>query len=157
MVSNDSGTVTPAATEMLHCASDLQKALSLSINHSLFPWAWTQASKWWHHWPNRGKAHIKYGLMAPWVLFGGDFSTAVSPKSKYPNPRASKKRRGKNMGFAHHQLNPREKQSTHLDQIWTPCWTEAGFSSAQTLHSFNVIKGWSNVSDLMIGRRLWHQ
>lgn len=50
-----------------------------------------------------------------------------------------------------------EKQSTHLDQIWTPCWREAGFSSAQTRHSFNVIKGWSNVSHLMIGGCLWPQ
>ena len=98
--------------------------------------------KGWHQWPIRGKVHDKYRITAPWVLFGRDSSTAVSPKSKYlGNPRASEKSRGKSKGFAHHRLNPGKKQSTHLDQIWTPCWREAGFSSVQARHSFNVIKG----------------
>lgn len=125
---------------------------SASLRCMLFLLARTRTRKGWHRWPIRGKAHDKYGFTAPWVLFGGDSSTAVSAKSKYlGNPQASEKSRGKNKGFAHHRLNPREKQSTHPDQIWTPCWREAGFSSAQTCHSFNVIKGWSNVSHLVIG------
>lgn len=124
--------------------------IRFSKNLSVFPSTRARTKKGWHQWPIRGKAHDKYGFAAPWVLFGGYSSTAVSPKSKYlGNPRASKESRGKNKGFARHRLNPGKKtQSTHLDQIWTPCWREAGFSSAQTRHSFNVIKGRSNVSHL---------
>lgn len=73
MVSNDSGASTPAATETVHCASDLHKALSVSLKNSLYSLAWTQARKGWHQWPNRGKAHSKYGFTPQWVLFEGDF------------------------------------------------------------------------------------
>lgn len=123
----------PATTETAHCAFELHKDMSVSLKHILISLtrARAYARKRWHQWPICGKAHDKHGFTALWVLFGRDFLTAVSPKSKYlGNPRASKKSLAKNKGFARHQLNPCKKQSTHLDQIWTPCWTEAGFSSA---------------------------
>lgn len=77
-----------------------------------------------------------------WLGFGRDLSTAVSfcqhiQLSPQPSQRTPAKR-VETRGFICGQPKPSEKQhKVHLDQNQTPCWMEAGLTSAHTCHYNN--------------------